>query len=230
MGAIRRSMIVDNARIRKLAAAGSVLLWVIIFSAVRARCAEKAAIPVSICTLAQHWMSYNGKIVRVTGFVGRTELTTIFSACGNDLGVALVMRLPDELGRHPPFRLVQDKNFKIFWRHLNEGKPIEAPGASAHILPFDFKYCTVAATFTGLFNGVSDEDALWGRGFGIGASPFRLVVRSVSDPIAEKCSKQLPIGTDIKKHHRYKAPVPPKNLVMPTPPKGVVGSPPQPQQ
>jgi hypothetical protein len=225
MGAIRGSMMIGNARIRKPVAAGGLLLWIIVFSAVRARCAEKPPIRVSICTLAQHLKSYNGKMIRVTGFVGRSEFTTIYSACGNELGVALVMRFPDEIGQHVPFRLVRDKDFKLFWQYLTEGKSIKAPGASVHILPFDFKYCTVAATFTGLFNAVSDEDALEGRGFGIGGSPFRFIVQSVSDPIAEKCPKPMPSGTHVEKEHQYEVPAPPKNLVMPPPPKGVVNPP-----
>jgi len=167
------------------AVAGLLLSYLVVCGAVSAPCGQKAPISVPICALAENWKAYDGKMVQIAGFVVRFGRLTIYSAC-KEGGVGVFLNFADEPGLGAPFGFVRDANFALFSHYVDAGKYRPAP-AGAGRQYYAYRYCKVAARFTGLFNGVSDDDAFHGRGFGNGRFPYRLIVRSVSDPIAEEC-------------------------------------------
>ncbi|HEV2348347.1 MAG TPA: hypothetical protein VG028_00720 [Terriglobia bacterium] len=150
-----------------------------------------APIEATICKIMQDPSHFKGKIVRVTGriFWGMED-TDLYEDCTPQYRGGMVIQFPDDAPElKPGFHLVRDSAFEKFYYYLTAA-PVKKfrlpPNVGSPWVPH--RYCSMTVTITGRFYSVSEAEVLHGRGYGnAGESRFALVVKSVSNPVAQEC-------------------------------------------
>jgi hypothetical protein len=176
----------------------------VLFTVIPMASAGERVIKTSFCSLVQHPRKYKGKMVQF-----RTQITQTFSAyedCKYYAESPIVIAYPGGSREiQMPFRLIRDADFEKFEYYLR-AEPLvkqEPPPGWVSSRP-PRRYCKITVTLTGLFEAVSEEEALRGRGFGNGGrNQFQLVLHRVANPVAEECPP---------------VPRPPPKVVPPLPP------------
>ncbi len=155
--------------------------------------AHRATAPTetSICKIMQDPSHFKGKVVRVKGniFWGLEDLD-IYEDCSQDYRGGMVIQFPEDHPElKPGFHLVRDAAYEKFHYYLTAEqvvKPRLPPNSLTTTVLH--RYCSMTVTIIGRFYAVSKEEGLHSRGYGnAGESRFALVVKSVSDPVAEEC-------------------------------------------
>jgi len=152
---------------------------------------------VSVCDLVQRPAFYNGKMVRVRGKYVPGPADSIFDECHGPSPQGATLVFTNEIGvliKPPvPFKTRYDHDMKKFLYYLNARRKVKNPPGVVAAPWANRKYCLVTVTVTGRFDAVSKEDASWGRGYGeAGEYPYRIVVESVSNPVAKECPESSP--------------------------------------
>ena len=152
---------------------------------------------VSVCDLVRRPAFYNGKMVCVRGKYIPGPADSLFDECHGPSPQGAALVFTDEIGvliKPPvPFKTCYDHDMKKFLHYLNAKRKIKLPKGGV-APPWAYaKYCLVTVTVTGRFDAVSKEEAMRGRGYGeAGEYPYRIVVESISDPVAKECAEPSP--------------------------------------
>jgi hypothetical protein len=149
--------------------------------------AKEGVMRTSFCHLVRHPGRYKGKMVEFRSNI-KWGLA-VFSAsedCKDSDVIGIWIAYPEGVrDRRVPFELVRDNDFRLFDDYMSAELP-PTPGVFGPRPPR--RYCKITVTLTGLFEAVSEEEALRGRAFGhLGWFQFRLILRRVVNPVAEEC-------------------------------------------
>jgi len=145
---------------------------------------RRPVLNVSICDLIRRPAFYNGKMVHVRGEYVPGPAGDLGADCTGPYPHAAALVFTDEIGvliKPPvPFKTRYDRDMKRFLYYLNAKRKVKIPKGTL-------------TPVTGRFDAVSKEDASWGRGYGEGGrEPYRIVVESVSNPVAKECAESSP--------------------------------------
>ena len=143
----------------------------------------------SVCTVLGHPQAYNGQPLTLRGHVNwKTETLLIYNEChGASDGIVLVLSERDVEPR-PAFDLLQNDDLDRFKEYISALVPNSTEVKNGVCIGCAWKYCRIDSTVTGRFDAVSENDARRGKGFGnAGRQRFRLVVRSIENPVAQEC-------------------------------------------
>jgi hypothetical protein len=173
---------------------GFLVLLTLTGSTAIGRAAQTQPMAASICSVLERPQFYEGKVLTMKGSIDwQTETLMIYATCPGPEAVGIVLNYAAASVRpKPAFALVRNRAFQEFVHYMrarnDNWKPKRPNGLC---IGCNFKYCALVATVVGRFDVVSKEKAMHGDGFGnAGRFRFRLVVESVSDPVAEECRDQ----------------------------------------